>query len=229
MGRRSLCPIRSSRLQNSESADRMWLRNRIACRGKPGLRGRTSRCGWPKPPVAGLTLRQESGLVLAAHSRRRVTWHAHSSRVVRGSSVECWYAGYWTRGTRSVYWSESEASAEKVSALGAESVRGKLTDPTTWQHAIAGCDVVFHLAAETGVTADRARHELVTIQGTEAAIPELDADTAAREVPVPVRWFLGQPCILRTDNAVTELGYEPVVAQSGGLEAVRDALAVRNA
>lgn len=277
----------------------------------------------------------------------------------------------------------SEASAEKVSALGAEPVRGELTDPTTWQDAIVGSDVVFHLAAETDVTADRARHELVTIQGTRAAvdaaryakvprfvlcgseaallagdplidvdetaplrpdseaaycaakagaerivldanapgfatvsirprfvwgpesilieglvaaavagqlawieggrfttdvtfvdnaveglilgwqrgrpgeayfvtdrhrvilrefmetqfeiygvsvpIPELDADTAAREVPVPVRWFLGQPCILRTDKAVAELGYEPVVAQSSGLEAVRDALAVRNA
>lgn len=67
------------------------------------------------------------------------------------------------------------------------------------------------------------------IYGVSVPIPELDADTAAREVPVPVRWFLGQPCILRTDKAVTELGYEPVVAQSGGLEAVRDALAVRNA
>lgn len=78
-----------------------------------------------------------------------------------------------------MYWSESEASPEKVSALGAESVRGKLTDPTTWQDAIAGCDVVFHLAAETDVTANRARHEVVTIQGTEAAVD------AARHAKVP--------------------------------------------
>lgn len=274
----------------------------------------------------------------------------------------------------------SEASAAKVSALGAEPVRGELTDPTTWRNGVTGSDVVFHLAAETDVTADRERHEFVTARGTQAAvdaarhahvprfvhcgseaallagdplvdvdetaplrpdseaaycavkavaekivldastadfatvsirprfvwgpgsflveglaaaakagqfawigggrhttdvtfvenaveglmlgwrrgrsgqayfvtdrhrvtlrefletqfeihgvgvpIPDLDAETAAREVPVPARWFLGQQCTLRTDKAVAELGYEPVVSHATGLEAVRNSVAV---
>jgi nucleoside-diphosphate-sugar epimerase len=277
----------------------------------------------------------------------------------------------------------SEASAAKVSALGAEPVRGELTDPATWRDGVMSSDVVFHLAAETDVTADRERHELVTVRGTQAAVDaaryaqvprfvhcgseaallagqplvdvdetaplrpdseaaycaakaiaekivldanapgfatvsirprfvwgpgsilveglvaaaragqfawigggrhttdvtfvdnaaeglmlgwqrgrpgeayfitdrhrvtlrefletlfdiygvdtpihDLDAQTAAREIPVPVRWFLGQPCILRTDKAVAELGYEPIVSQSAGLDAVRNSVAASRA
>jgi nucleoside-diphosphate-sugar epimerase len=277
----------------------------------------------------------------------------------------------------------SEASAAKVTSLGAEPVRGELTDPSTWRDGVTGSDVVFHLAAETDVTADRERHELVTVRGTAAAveaarhahvprfvhcgseaallagdplvdvdetaplrpdseaaycavkavaekivldantadfatvsirprfvwgpdsflveglaaaakagqfawiaggrhttdvtfvenaveglmlgwqrgrpgqayfvtdrhrvtlrdfletqfeihgvgvpIPDLDAETAAREVPVPFRWFLGQQCTLRTDKAVAELGYEPVVSHATGLDAVRNSVAVSRA
>ncbi|MFE9346998.1 NAD-dependent epimerase/dehydratase family protein [Streptomyces olivaceus] len=272
----------------------------------------------------------------------------------------------------------SEASAAKIKALGAEPVRGELTDPLTWRDELAGRDVVFHLAAETDVTADRERHELVTVRGTraaveaarhagvprfvhcgseaallagaplvdidetaplrpdseaaysatkavaeeivldanapgfatvsirprfvwgpgsflveglaaaakagefawidggrhttdvtfvenaveglvlgwqrgrpgqayfvtdrhrvtlrdfletqfeiygaDAAIPDMDAETAAGEVPVPARWFLGQECTLRTDKAVLELGYEPVVEYAAGLDAVRNSV-----
>lgn len=273
----------------------------------------------------------------------------------------------------------SEASAVKIKALGAEPVRGELTDPLTWRDELTGRDVVFHLAAETDVTADRARHELVTVRGTraaveaarhagvarfvhcgseaallagaplvdvdetaplrpdsaaaysatkavaekivldanapgfatvsirprfvwgpgsflveglaaaakagqfawidggrhttdvtfvenaveglvlgwqrgrpgrayfvtdrhrvtlrdfletqfeiygvDAAIPDMDAETAAGEVPVPARWFLGQECTLRTDKAALELGYEPVVEYAAGLDAVRNSVA----
>ncbi|WP_326686273.1 NAD-dependent epimerase/dehydratase family protein [Streptomyces sp. NBC_01795] len=276
-----------------------------------------------------------------------------------------------------------ETSAAKVSALGAKPVRGELTDPSTWRNELTGSDVVFHLAAETDVTADRERHQLVTVRGTQAAvdaaryaqvprfvhcgseaallagaplvdvdetaplrpdseaaysavkavaekivldanapdfatvsirprfvwgpdsflveglvaaakagqfawigggrhttdvtfvenaaeglmlgwqrgrpgqayfvtdrhrvvlrefleaqfeiygvdvpIPDLDAETAAREVPVPARWFLGQQCTLRTGKAVAELGYEPVVPHAAGLDAVRDSVAVSRA
>ncbi|WP_030912239.1 NAD-dependent epimerase/dehydratase family protein [Streptomyces sp. NRRL F-5126] len=277
----------------------------------------------------------------------------------------------------------SEASAAKVSALGAEPVRGELTDPFTWRDNVAGHDVVFHLAAETDVTADRERHELVTVRGTQAAvdaaryagvprfvhcgseaallagaplvnvdetaplrpdsdaaysatkavaekivldantlgfatvsirprfvwgpgsflveglaaaakaggfawidggrhttdvtfvenaveglvlgwqrgrpgqayfitdrhrvtlreflesqfeiygvdvpIPEMDAETAAAEMPVPARWFLGQQCTLRTDKAVIDLGYEPVVDHTAGLDAVRESVGLSRA
>ena len=277
----------------------------------------------------------------------------------------------------------SEASAAKISALGAEPVRGELTDPLTWQDRVTGSDVVFHLAAETDITADRERQELVTVRGTRAAveaarharvprfvlcgseaallagaplvdvdesaplrpdseaaysatkaaaekivldanapgfatvsirprfvwgphsslveglaaaakagqlawidggrhttdvtfvdnaveglvlgwqrgrpgqayfvtdrhrvvlrefleaqfalygvdvpIPDMNAQTAAGAVPVPARWFLGQECTLRTDKAVAELGYEPVVSHATGLEAVRNSVAVSHA
>ena len=269
----------------------------------------------------------------------------------------------------------SEESAEKVSALGAEAVRGELTDPATWRDAVTGSEVVFHLAAETDISADRARQELVTVRGTQAAVnaarhanvprfvhcgteaallagdplaevdetaplrpdseavycavkadaekivldanapgfatvsirprmvwgpesilidmliemakaeqfawieggrhttditfvdncveglmlgwrrgrpgqayfvtdrhrvtfrefwetifeiygvdkptAELDAEAAAGAIPVPARWFLGQTCTLRTDKAVTELGYRPAVSYAAGLDAVR--------
>ncbi|SEG52682.1 Nucleoside-diphosphate-sugar epimerase [Actinacidiphila yanglinensis] len=277
----------------------------------------------------------------------------------------------------------SEASAAKISALGAEPVRGELTEPLTWRNDVAGSDVVFHLAAETDVTADRERHELVTVRGTQAAvdaarharvarfvhcgseaallagaplvdidetaplrpdsqaaysatkavaekivldanapgfatvsirprfvwgpdsflveglaaaakagqfawidggrhttdvtfvenaveglvlgwqrgrpgqayfvtdrhrvtlreflgtqfeiygvdvaIPDMDAETAAGQVPVPARWFLGQECTLRTDKAVTELGYQPIVDHAAGLDAVRNSVAAGRA
>ncbi|MFD6189415.1 NAD-dependent epimerase/dehydratase family protein [Streptomyces sp. NPDC060275] len=277
----------------------------------------------------------------------------------------------------------SEASAAKISALGAEPMRGELTDPLTWRDHLAASDVVFHLAAETDVSADRERQELVTVRGTQAAvdaaryarvprfvycgseaallagaplvdvdetaplrpdseaaysaakaaaekivldanapgfatvsirprfvwgpdsflveglaeavkagqfawigggrhttdvtfvenaveglvlgwqrgrpgqayfitdrhrvilrefleaqfeiygvdapIPDMAAETAAVAVPVPVRWFLGQQCTLRTDKAVTELGYEPVVDHAAGLDAVRKSVALSRA
>lgn len=276
----------------------------------------------------------------------------------------------------------SAASADVVAGLGAEPVRGDLTEPATWQDSVTGSAVFFHLAAETDIDADRARQELVTVDGTRAAvaaasrvgvarfvhcgseaallageplvevdetaplrpdsegaycavkaeseaivldadapgfatvsirprfvwgsesilidnlvagartgafawieggrhitdvtyvdnaveglilgwlkgrpgqayfvtdqhrvvlrdfletqfqiygvhatIPDLDADTAARVVPVPARWFLGQTCTLRTDKAVTELGYRPIVSQAAGLDAVRASLAPTN-
>jgi nucleoside-diphosphate-sugar epimerase len=277
----------------------------------------------------------------------------------------------------------SDASADIVAGLGAEPVRGELTDPITWRDAVTGCDVLFHLAAETDIAAERCRHDRVTVLGTraavesaryarvprfvhcgseaallageplvdadetaplrpdsegaycaakaaaetivleantpdfatvsirprfvwgpdsiltdglvaaartgqfawiegarhttditfvdnaveglvlgwrrgrpgqayfvtdqhrvilrdfletlftihgvEAAIPELDAETAAREVPVPARWFLGQPCTQRTDKAVADLGYQPIVSYAAGLRAVTERVATGGA
>ncbi|MET9566609.1 NAD-dependent epimerase/dehydratase family protein [Streptomyces tauricus] len=64
----------------------------------------------------------------------------------------------------------SEASADKVAAVGAQPVRGQLTEPASWQDAVAGSEVLFHLAAETDITADRERQEQVTVGGTRAAV-----------------------------------------------------------
>jgi nucleoside-diphosphate-sugar epimerase len=273
----------------------------------------------------------------------------------------------------------STASADVVTALGAQPVRGELTDPDTWRAEVEGSEVLFHLAAETDITAARERQELITVGGTRAAlqaarqagvarfvhcgsesallageplidvdenaplrpdseaaycatkaeaeelvlaanapgfttvsirprfvwgpesslveglvhaarngefawieggrhltdvtfvdnaveglvrgwlhgrpgqayfitdqhrvtlrefleenfaiygvdatIPDLDAGTAARVIPVPARWFLEQTCTLRTGKAVAELGYRAIVTQADGLDAVRDAVA----
>ncbi len=275
----------------------------------------------------------------------------------------------------------SEASAEVVAGLGARPMQGMLPDATTWRDEVVGCDVLFHLAAETDISADRARQELVTVRGTEAAvdaarfarvprfvhcgteaallagdplvdadetaplrpdspaaysavkaeaekivldanapdfatvsirprfvwgpesmlieslvasakagqfawidggrfttdvtfvdnvveglvlgwqrgrpgeayfvtdqhpvvlrefleaqfeiygveapIPDLDAEAAVQVVAVPARWFLGQTCTLRTDKAVSELDYAPVISQAAGFDAVRASVAAR--
>jgi nucleoside-diphosphate-sugar epimerase len=269
----------------------------------------------------------------------------------------------------------SDAAAGVVAALGATPVRGVLTEPDTWRDAVVGSEVLFHLAAETDLDADLARHQLVTVDGTRAAlevardakvarfvncgseaallagdplvdvdetaplrpdspaaycatkaqqealvleantdalttvsirpkyvwgpgspvtdgfsamasagdfawvdggrhttditfvdnaveglilgwrhgkpaqayfitdqepvryrdfmqtvfdiygvdaeIPDIDLDTAAQVVPVPARWFIGQTCTLRTDKAVQELGYRPVVSRTAALDVLR--------
>src|SRR5213078_3730164 len=51
----------------------------------------------------------------------------------------------------------SEKAADVVAALGAQPVRGELNDPDTWSVGLAGSEVLFHLAAETDITADRER------------------------------------------------------------------------
>jgi nucleoside-diphosphate-sugar epimerase len=269
----------------------------------------------------------------------------------------------------------SATAADTVAALGAKPVRGVLTEPDTWRDAVSGSEVLFHLAAETDLDADLARHRLVTVEGTRAAlrvareaqvarfvncgseaallagdplidvdetaplrpdssasycaakaqqeaivldantndfttvsirpkfvwgaespvtdglaaiasagrfswieggrhttditfvdnaveglllgwrrgkpgqayfvtdqepvqfrefmqtvfdiygvdtpIPDIDLDTAAQVVPVPVRWFIGQTCTLRTDKAVKDLGYRPVVSRTTALDSLR--------
>ncbi|WP_194921772.1 NAD-dependent epimerase/dehydratase family protein [Catenulispora rubra] len=269
----------------------------------------------------------------------------------------------------------SATAADTVTALGAEPVRGVLTEPDTWRHAVSGSEVLFHLAAETDLDAGLARHRLVTVDGTRAAlqvardakvarfvncgseaallagdplidvdetaplrpdspapycavkaqqeaivldanthdfttvsirpkyvwgpgspvtdgfaalakagqfswidggrhttditfvdnaveglllgwqhgnpgeayfvtdqepvqyrefmqtvfdiygvdtpIPDIDLDTATQSVPVPARWFIGQTCTLRTDKAVKDLGYRPVVSRTAALDILR--------
>ncbi|WP_041832199.1 NAD(P)-dependent oxidoreductase [Actinoplanes sp. N902-109] len=73
----------------------------------------------------------------------------------------------------------SEQSAAVLAALGAEPVRGELTDPATYRDAAAGSEVFFHLAAETDIDAPVEQQERVTVQGTRAAVE------AARTAGVP--------------------------------------------
>lgn len=59
------------------------------------------------------------------------------------------------------------------------------------------------------------------IYGVDTPIPDIDLDTAAQVVPVPARWFIGQTCTLRTDKAVKDLGYRPVVSRTAALDILR--------
>ncbi len=76
----------------------------------------------------------------------------------------------------------SATGADTVTALGAKAVRGVLTEPDTWRDGVAGSDVLFHLAAETDLDADLARHQLVTVDGTRAALDVARAAKVARFV-----------------------------------------------
>lgn len=93
----------------------------------------------------------------------------------------------------------STPSADVVTVLGARPVLGELTDPTTWQDAVAGSEVVFHLAAETDITADRARQELVTVRGTRAAV------AAARFAQVPRFVYCGSEAALLAGEPLLEV------------------------
>jgi len=93
----------------------------------------------------------------------------------------------------------SEGSAAKVSALGAEPVRGELTDPATWRNEVTGSDVLFHLAAETDISASRARQELVTVGGTLAAV------SAARYAAVPRFVHCGTEAVLLAGDPLVDV------------------------
>ena len=92
----------------------------------------------------------------------------------------------------------SQASADVVAGLGAEPVRGELTDAATWGAAVAGSEVVFHLAAETDVNADRARQWDVTVAGTRVAVE------AARAAGVPRFVHCGSEAALLAGDPLVE-------------------------
>ncbi|QIG41688.1 NAD-dependent epimerase/dehydratase family protein [Nocardioides anomalus] len=93
----------------------------------------------------------------------------------------------------------SEESAALLAAAGATPVLGELTDAGTWQDALAGHEVVFHLAAETDIDADRERHQLVTVVGTEQAL------RAARAAGVPVFVHCGSESALLAGEPLVEV------------------------
>jgi nucleoside-diphosphate-sugar epimerase len=106
----------------------------------------------------------------------------------------------------------SPGSARIVSDLGAEPAMGDLDDRGTLQQAMAGCDVVFHSAAEVSewgpralywkMNVDGTRNALAAAQaagvktfvhvGTEAALcdgtPLIDVDATRRPRPRPSAW-----------------------------------------
>ena len=64
----------------------------------------------------------------------------------------------------------SDEAAAVVASLGADPAMSVLADASTYATAASGCDVFFHLAAQTDLAADRAAHVAVTVNGTKAAL-----------------------------------------------------------
>ncbi|MEU8228678.1 NAD-dependent epimerase/dehydratase family protein [Actinoplanes sp. NPDC048967] len=97
----------------------------------------------------------------------------------------------------------SAAAADVVAALGAQPVRGELTDPDTWRAGVEGSEVLFHLAAETDITAARKRQELITVGGTRAALQAARQAGVARFVHCGSESALlaGEPLIDADENA----------------------------
>jgi nucleoside-diphosphate-sugar epimerase len=64
----------------------------------------------------------------------------------------------------------SASSAEKVERLGAEAVRGDLSEPETLAAGAAGCDVAYHLAAHLGQWGRREEFVAGNVTGTANAL-----------------------------------------------------------
>jgi nucleoside-diphosphate-sugar epimerase len=129
----------------------------------------------------------------------------------------------------------SDAAAAKVSALGAEPVRGDLEDRDALRAGAAGADVVFHAAAHLGEWGDRAEFERINVGGTRNAVETARAAGVPRFVHVGTEAGLlaGDPLVnvnedapLRPDSkasyAATKAMAEQVVrtANTEGFETV---------
>jgi nucleoside-diphosphate-sugar epimerase len=76
----------------------------------------------------------------------------------------------------------SDTSAAAVERLGAEPVRGDLSDPGSMTAASTGCDVAFHLAAHLGQWGTRAEFIAGNVTGTENALSATRAAGVGRFV-----------------------------------------------
>lgn len=76
----------------------------------------------------------------------------------------------------------SEDALRKVAALGAEPVRGDLTDGQALAAGMHGCEVVFHVAAHFKLWGPRAVFERINVGGTRAIIEAASATPEVRRV-----------------------------------------------
>ena len=88
-----------------------------------------------------------------------------------------------------------------------------------WQHGKPG--QAYFITDQEPVQFREFMQTVFDIYGVETPIPDIDLDTAVRVVPVPARWFIGQTCTLRTDKAVKDLGYRPVISRAAALDTLR--------
>jgi|tagenome__1003787_1003787.scaffolds.fasta_scaffold20953241_5 nucleoside-diphosphate-sugar epimerase len=105
----------------------------------------------------------------------------------------------------------SKAAAEKVEALGAESVRGDLDNGAALRAGAHGCQYAFHAAAHLGTDGDLATFEHVNVQGTKNVLAAMRDAGVKRLVHVGTEAALlaGEPLLeadertpLRPDSPV---------------------------
>jgi nucleoside-diphosphate-sugar epimerase len=97
----------------------------------------------------------------------------------------------------------SDAAAAKVSALGAEPVRGDLEDRDALRAGAAGADVAFHAAAHLGEWGERSEFERINVGGTRNAVEAARAAGVPRFVHVGTEAGLlaGQPLVNVNEDA----------------------------
>ena len=81
-------------------------------------------------------------------------------------------------------------------ALGAETVRGDITDAAATASACAGIDVVFHTAAKAGGWGDPREYEAINVAGTQHVID------GCRKAGVPVLVHTSSPSVVHVDGDV---------------------------
>jgi 2-alkyl-3-oxoalkanoate reductase len=84
----------------------------------------------------------------------------------------------------------------ELRALGAETVRGDITDAATTVAACAGIDVVFHTAAKAGGWGDPKEFEAINVAGTQNVID------GCRKAGVPVLVHTSSPSVVHVDGDV---------------------------
>jgi nucleoside-diphosphate-sugar epimerase len=123
--------------------------------------------------------------------------------------------------------SRSEQSAEKVSALGADPVRGELGDAAAMRVGADGAEVAFHAAAHLGEWGSRAEFELDNVGGTRNALEACRSAGVRRFVHVGTEAALlaGKPLVNVNEDAPlrpdSKAAYSATKAKAE--QAVRDA------
>jgi nucleoside-diphosphate-sugar epimerase len=96
----------------------------------------------------------------------------------------------------------SDAAMAAVEKAGAEPVRGDLDDVDAMTRGMAGCNAVFHSAADVAQFGDVARITHINVGGTERVIAAAQAAGVARLVHVSTEAVLvGGPRIIRADES----------------------------
>ena len=113
----------------------------------------------------------------------------------------------------------SDAAAATVRSVGAEPVRGDLSDRHRLQDAMVGCDTVFHAAANVDEHGTLASHIEVTVRGTEHVLAAARAAAVARFVHVSSEAVLADGKPIRRADETRPLPTHPAgpYPQSKGL------------